>query len=67
MSLDTKPLTIKDAANYLGVSSFFIRERFKDGSLVATRLGANRIVRVLQSDLDEFIASRRVVAGSRKK
>ena len=58
MSEPEKLYTPTQAAEYFGVSKFFIWDHVRDGSLPAVQLGLNRLVRIRQSDLDAFVASR---------
>ena len=50
-------LSVKEAAARLGASIRTVYRRLKDGSLPSTKIGGLR--RILESDLEEFIRSRR--------
>jgi excisionase family DNA binding protein len=58
MTEPEKLYTPVDAAAYLGTSKFFIWDHVRDGSIASVQLGGNRLVRIRQSDLDRFVASR---------
>lgn len=58
-----RPLTVRDAADRLGVSVETIRARVNDGTIPAARLG--KAIRIRPADLDAlFVAS--PVKGGRK-
>lgn len=46
-------LSIIQSANYLSVSQQFIRDRIKDGTLEANRVGT-RIIRIERTELDKL-------------
>ena len=48
----TTPLNINEAAERMGVSHRFIRERIADGSLKAYRLRGSRLYRIDPADLE---------------
>ncbi|MGC5583032.1 helix-turn-helix transcriptional regulator [Ornithinimicrobium sp. W1665] len=56
----TAPLTIAQAAERLGVSTYTIRRRIADGSLPAVRIGT-RAIRVDADDVDAL--ARPILAG----
>ena len=51
-------LTIEKAAEYLNVSQGTIRNLIERGNLVSVRM-CDRIVRISQSDIDDFIRTSR--------
>ena len=57
MSLE-KLFTIKEAAEYFSMTRHYVGKRIRSGELPAVRLGLNRDVRIRESDLAAFIASR---------
>lgn len=60
---ENRPLTIRDAADYCGVSIETMRARVHDGTVPAARLG--KAIRIRPADLDAlFVAS--PVKGGRK-
>jgi len=50
-------LSVKEAAYYLGLSTWSIRERIGDGSLPVVRCGRRALLD--RQDLDQFIAVRK--------
>lgn len=53
---ENRPLTIRDAADYCGVSIETMRARVHDGTVPAARLG--KAIRIRPADLDAlFVAS----------
>ena len=58
MSEPEKLYKVGEAAQYLSASKWFIKDRMDDGTLPSVQLGGNRLVRIRQSDLDRFVASR---------
>jgi excisionase family DNA binding protein len=56
-----KPLTVGEAAERLGVSESLVYRLCEDRKLPHVRIGCGRgTIRILESDLDEFIQSCRV-------
>jgi excisionase family DNA binding protein len=51
-----------DAADYLGLTTRTVYRFINDGELPAYKMG--RVIRILRSDLDAFIASRRIAPGT---
>jgi excisionase family DNA binding protein len=49
---DCEAVTIKEAANYLGVSHKTIRRRISDGTLPAFRVAGGGPIRVLAKDVE---------------
>jgi excisionase family DNA binding protein len=47
-------LDVAGAARDLKTSKKFIRDRIKDGTLPAFRIGGSRLIRILRSDLEAF-------------
>ena len=51
--MDTKPMDIKEAASYLGLSVFTVRKLAKNRGLPAAKIG--RAYRFIRDDLDSYI------------
>jgi excisionase family DNA binding protein len=58
--LNTPPLTVKQAADYLGVNERFIRRLVQERRIAFHHLG--RHVRIAVRDLDAFLAAGRTEA-----
>ena len=56
LTSDDRPLSLRDAADYCGVSVETMRARVHDGTIPAARLG--KAIRIRPADLDAlFVAS----------
>jgi excisionase family DNA binding protein len=55
-------LSTKEAATRLGVTLRSLYRFIDEGELTAYRFG--RVIRLMESDLDDFIASRRIEPGT---
>jgi excisionase family DNA binding protein len=62
--MDSKLLTVDEAAECLGTSPRFVGRLIAERRIAFTRLG--RKVRIVESDLIEFVASGRVEPLSRR-
>jgi len=51
--MDSKPMDIKEAATYLGLSVFTVRKLAKNKGLPAAKIG--RAYRFIRDDLDSYI------------
>ena len=56
-----RPLTVRDAADRLGVSVETIRARVNDGTIPAARLG--KAIRIRPADLDALLVASPVQGG----
>ena|SRR5690349_8165482 len=60
-SAPSRLLSLRQAANYLGVSYWTVRGWVETGKLSAIRLGP-KLIRIERSDLDRFIGERKDAA-----
>ena len=49
-------LSVKEAAQFLGVSESTVRRYISDGRLLAYRLGNERLIRIKRQDLYELLS-----------
>lgn len=61
-----EPLTVKDAAEELGVSETLVRDLIHGGQLAAYRYGPRKTV-IYRGDLEEFRRSRKIEAPSKRE
>lgn len=51
-------LSTDKVCELLGVTSSFLKKRIEDGTLRCVRLGANRLMRFRESNIESFVESR---------
>lgn len=61
-----EPVTVREAAEELGISETFARDLIRGGQLTAYRYGPRKTV-VYREDLESFRRSRRVEAPSKRE